>query len=429
MKSRFFQMDNSVATFITSEAGNTSASKIGSRSFWMAFCLTIPVVSKIILPSSFEKRLEFHFSDVPVFLPILSLFIFLAAAKKNYKNKGLKLIFWSQFVFMFIGFVYNLNNYGNNPMAFLLAGNYYYYVLLLGLYCQLGAEERYWVGKFYAITLFILGFEVILLGLGIVKGFGAVVVADEAQEFSDFFRVTTTAGASTGTAVHLYLLTVICILLSNSQKWRIVFFAFGVSTTILTISRGGAAAFVLYFVMWLFYRVKERKKNRFKVIFGAVAAVALLYYVGVFNPLMERMEIKTQDGTMMESREDRAEVALQIYDINADSKLLGLGQASLYRSTEMQHMGVDNVVAPHNSYVQTLCEQGIIGLTLMLLFWFTFICINRSNKAILISILPLLLVIWNTESVAITLSDYLISLAILLMLALDKEKQYLLHTI
>ncbi len=168
-------------------------------------------------------------------------------------------------------------------MAFLLAGNYYYYVLLLGLYCQLGAEERYWVGKFYAITLFILGFEVILLGLGIVKGFGAVVVADEAQEFSNFFRVTTTAGAATGTAVHLYLLTVICILLSDSQKWRIVFFVFGVSTTILTISRGGAVAFVLYFVMWLFYRVKERKKNRFKVIFGAVAAVALMYYVGVFN--------------------------------------------------------------------------------------------------------------------------------------------------
>lgn len=403
--------------------------KVGSRGFWIAFCLTLPVLAKVILPSSFEERLEFHFLDVPVFLPILLLFIFLAAAKKNYKNKGLKLIFWSQFVFMFIGFVYNLNNYGNNPMAFLLAGNYYYYVLLLGLYCQLGAEERYWVGKFYAITLFILGFEVILLGLGIVKGFGAVVVADEAQEFSDFFRVTTTAGGSTGTAVHLYLLTVICILLSDSQKWRIVFFVFGVSTTILTISRGGAAAFVLYFVMWLFYRVKDRKKNKFKVIFGAVAAVALLYYVGVFNPLMERIELKTQDDTMLESREDRAGAALLIYSKTADSKVLGLGQASLFRSSEVYHMGIDNVVAPHNSYVQTLCEQGIVGIVLMILFWLTFLLVNRNNRPILMSILPLLLVLWNTESVVVTGSDYLISLAILVMLALDTERQHLLHTV
>lgn len=403
--------------------------KVGSRGFWMAFCLTLPVLAKVILPSSFEEILEVHFLGVPVFLPILFLFIFFATAKKNHKNKGLKLIFWFQFVFMFIGFVYNLNNYGNNPMVFLLAGNYYYYILLLGLYCQLDVEERYWVGKFYAIALLVLGFEVILLGLGIVKGFGAVVVADEAQEFSDFFRVTTTAGAATGTAVHLYLLTVICILLSDSQKWRIAYFAFGVSTTMLTISRGGAAAFMLYFAMWLFYRVKERKKNRVKIIFGAVAAVALLYYVGVFNPLMERMELKAQDDTMLESREDRAGAALLIYSMTADSKLLGLGQASLYRSTEVRHMGVDNVVAPHNSYVQTLCEQGIIGLILMILFWLTFLLINRSNRPILMAIIPLLLVLWNTESVVVTQSDYLISLAIIVMLALDKDRHHLLHTV
>jgi O-antigen ligase len=414
---------------VMSSVGCGNKPKVGSRGFWMAFCLTLPVLTQVLLPSSFEKMLEFQFFGVPCFLPLLLLFVFLAGAKKNQKNKSLKLLFGLQFVFMLIGFVYNLNNYGNNPMAFLLAGNYYYYVLLLGLYCQLGAEERYWVGKFYAITLFMLGFEVILLGLGIVKGFGAVVVADEAQEFSDFFRVTTTAGAATGTAVHLYLLTVICILLSDSQKWRIVFFVFGVSTTILTISRGGAVAFVLYFVMWLFYRVKERKKNRFKVIFGAVAAVALLYYVGVFNPLMERMELKTQDDTMLESREDRAGAALLIYNRTADSKLLGLGQASLYRSSELRHTGIDNVVAPHNSYVQTLCEQGIIGLVLMIIFWLTFLFINRSNSPILMSIIPLLLVLWNTESVVVTQSDYLISLAIIMMLALDKYRQHLLHTV
>lgn len=427
MKSRFFQMDNSVATFITSEAGNTSASKIGSRSFWMAFCLTIPVVSKIILPSSFELLLEIHFGGIPIYFPNLLVLYFFIGSKKNGGDKILKTILFLQIVFMLVGFVYS--QYIQESLALLMVGNYYYYAIILGLACRLTLQERYWVERIYSFTLFILGFEVILLGLGIVEGFGETIVADEAQSFDDFFRVSTTAGAATGTAVHLYLLTVICILLSNSPKWRIALFVFGLSTTALTVSRGGTAAFLLYFVLWMFYKTKDNRNNRLKMVFGVLTAIALLYYVGVFNPLMKRIEIKTQDGTMMESREDRAEVALQIYDINADSKLLGLGHASLFRSPEMRHMGVDNVVAPHNSYVQTLCEQGIIGLTLMLLFWFTFICINRSNKAILISILPLLLVIWNTESVAITLSDYLISLAILLMLALDKEKQYLLHTI
>lgn len=395
----------------------------------MAFCLTLPVLTKVLLPSSFEQRLEAQFLGIPCFLPFLLLFVFLAGAKKNHKNKSLKLLFLLQFVFMLIGFFFNINNYGNEPLAFLLSGNYYYYVLILGLYCQLGVEERYWIGRFYAIALLILGFEVILLGLGIVKGFGAVVVEEEAQEFSDFFRVTTTAGAATGTAVHLYLLTIVCVLLSDSPKWRIAIFAFGLSTTMLTVSRGGAAAFFLYFSFWLFYKVKEKRKNRFKIIFGAVAAIFLLYYAGVFNPLMERMVLKTQDDTMFESREDRAGAALLIYSMSADSKLLGLGQASLYRSSELRHTGIDNVVAPHNSYVQTLCEQGIIGLVLMILFWLVFLFINRSNRPIMMSIIPLLLVLWNTETVVVTQSDCLISLAIIMMLALDKDRQHLLHTV
>ncbi len=403
--------------------------KVGTKSFWLAFCLTLPVLTKVILPSSFEEMMEVNILGIPVFLPTLLLLVFFVGAKKNYKNKSLKLIFWSQFIFMIIGFLYNSSNYGNSQSAFLLAGNFYYYILLLGLYCQLGIEERYWVGRFYALALFILGFEVILLGLGIVKGFGAVVIADEAQEFGDFFRVTTTAGAATGTAVHLYLLTIICILLFESPKWRIAIFAFGLSTTMLTVSRGSAAAFMLYFALWLFYKVKEKKKNRMKIILGAITAFAFLYLVGVFNPLIERMEFKTEDGTMLESREDRAGTALLIYSMSADSKLLGLGQASLYRSSEVRHMGFDNVVAPHNSYVQTLCEQGIIGLMLMLLFWATFLISNRVNRPILMSFIPLLLVLWNTETVLVTQSDYLISLAILVMLALDKKRQHLLHTI
>lgn len=420
-------MNNSITTYIPTSSRPMDATRIGSRSFWMAFCLTIPVVSKIILPSSFELLLEINFWGIPVFCPNLLPFFFFWGSVRNHGNKVLKFILFLQIVFMLIGFIYN--QYNQKSVALLLVGNYYYYALILGLACRLTFQERYWVERIYSFALFIIGLEVILLGLGIVEGFGEKIVADEAQSFDDFFRVSTTAGAATGTAVHLYLLTVICILLSNSPKWRIALFVFGLSTTALTMSRGGVAAFLLYFVLWMFYKIKDNRNNRLKMVFGVLTAIALLYYVGVFNPLMKRIEIKTQDGTMMESREDRAEVALQIYDINADSKLLGLGHASLFRSPEMRHMGVDNVVAPHNSYVQTLCEQGIIGLTLMLLFWFTFICINRFNKAILISILPLLLVIWNTESVAITLSDYLISLAILLMLALDKEKQYLLHTI
>ncbi len=414
-------MDRASVKYPTS---NNNRPKVGSRSFWMAFCLTFPVLAKIILPSSLETLLEMQFIGVPVFLPNLLCLLFLLYSEKNHADKELKTIFWFQFLFMLLGFFFN----GKSSLAFLLAGNFYYYILFLGLYCRIGLSERYWINRFMTIALLILGAEVFLLGLGIVKGFGAVVVAEDAQEFGDFFRVSTTAGAATGTAVHLYLLTAICVMLSESVKWRYFIFAYGLSATVLTVSRGGAAAFLLYFMLWLFFKVKDGRGSRLKIIVGAVAVVALLYGAGVFNPILERVELKGQDGTMLESREDRASTALSYYN-QAESKLLGLGMTSLFRSSEIRHMGYENVVAPHNSYIQTLCEQGIIGLCLMILFWLVFIIRNRRSRPVIITMLPILLVLWNTESVPVVLSDYLISLSIIVMLALDKKRYEYLQTV
>ena len=174
--------------------------------------------------------------------------------------------------------------------------------------------------------------------------------------------------------------------------------------------------------------MKEKNGHRIKIIFVSIAALSLLYAIGVFKPLLERMTIKSQDETMLESREDRAATALIYYQM-ADSKLLGVGIANLYRSTEIHHIGIENEAAPHNSYIQTLCEQGIIGLVLFVLFWVVFVFLNRNNKAILIPMIPLLLVIWNTESSVVSLTDFVISIAILLMLALDKGRLSQLNTL
>ena len=150
--------------------------------------------------------------------------------------------------------------------------------------------------------------------------------------------------------------------------------------------------------------------------------MANLYALGVFNPIMERMTMKSQDATMFESREDRAGTALLYYQM-ADSKMLGVGIANLYRSTEIHHIGIDNNAAPHNSYIQTLCEQGIIGVTLFIFYWIVFLIVNRKNKPILMTMIPLLLIIWNTESSVVSLTEFVVNIAVLLMLALDKNRQ------
>lgn len=400
----------------------SNTAKLEYRNLWSAFCLTFPAVSKIVLPSSLESLLEFQLLGIPVYLPNLLLFVFFASSQKNHCDKGLKIIFWLQVFFMIIGFMFN--RYEHKPFAFLFAGNYYYYLIFLGLYSRINLQERIWVGRIYTATFLLLGFQVILLGLGFIKGFGAVVVAESAQEFDDFFRVATTAGPSTGTAVHLYMLTAICVMLSDSTKWRYFLFAFGFSTTLLTVSRGGSTTFIVYLLLWLYFKNKEIKIiKKFKTFFGMAVILSILYAFGVFNPIIKRVQIKTQDETMLESREDRAQTALTYYYQQADSKFLGLGIANLYRSSEIQRMGYENVAAPHNSYIQTLCEQGMIGLFLMLLFWILFFINYHSNKPILISMLPLLLISWNTESSVVVQSDMVVSVSILMMLALDKNRQ------
>lgn len=390
------------------------------RNVFLAICLTLPVITKVLFPSSLEELLELQIGNIPIFMPNILLLVFFACSKKNKGELGLKLVFWLQFFFMMAGFLYN--DYKQNSWGFLLSGNYYYYILLIGLYCRINWQIRIWIARIYTLILFVLGLEVILLGLGIISGFGAMVIADSAQEFGDFYRVSTTAGAATSTAVHLYMLTAICIMLSHSSKWRYVLFFYGFSTTLLTVSRGGTIAFFMYMFLWFFFKIKEKKAHMFKIIWGFGGLLVVLYIVGIFNPIIERMEVKTQNDTMLESREDRAGKALY-YFYSADSKFLGVGISNLFHSTEINHLGYENVVAPHNSYVQTLCEQGIIGLVLMIIFWSMFIFINRSSKALLIPMIPLLIVFWNTESAVVVLSDYIVSLSIFVMLSLDKKRQ------
>ena len=414
-------MHNTIDTYSSNFSRQGNITKIGNKSFWLAFCLTFPAVAKIVLPSSLESLLEIQLAGVPLFLPNLLLFVFFANTGKNHGDWGLKAIFWLQFLFMMAGFFYN--HYVHQPLAFLLAGNFYYYILFLGLYSRINNQERIWIGRIFSITMFFLGGQVILLGLGVIKGFGAMVVADEVQQYGDFYRVGTTAGASTGTAVHLYMLTAISVMLSNSTKWRYFLFVFGFSATLLTMSRGSALAFFMYLFFWLYYKTRERRNRRkLRIIVGSIAALFMLYFAGVFNPLIERMESKVQNEDMFESREDRAETALMYYQ-RADSKLLGVGITNIFRSTEIRHLGYENVAAPHNSYIQTLCEQGIIGFVLLIQFWLLLIIKVHKNKPILFSILPLLLVIWNTESSVVVLSDFMVSLSILLMLSLDKDRK------
>ena len=132
---------NKTSVYMPYRPIHRNSTKIGDKSFWVAFCLTFPVVAKIVLPSSLESLLEINIAGIPLFLPNILLFVFFANSIKNHGDLGLKVIFGVQVFFMLVGFLYN--SYSRNPLAFLLAGNYYYYILLLGLYGRINNMERY----------------------------------------------------------------------------------------------------------------------------------------------------------------------------------------------------------------------------------------------------------------------------------------------
>ncbi len=399
------------------------------KNFLLAFFLCAPILFKVLLPSELETSLTPNILGVYVFLPNLFLLLFMLLAERNSGLAKIKVVFTIQFIFVVLSFF--VNDYIDGFVIF-FSGIFYYFAMFMALSYNINTIQREYVGKMFACSVLLLDLEVYLFATGMLSTYDNAVLTGEVS--GNFFRVATTAGASTGTACIIFSMTMICLLLLKNKRIRVFVFICSLIATLMTVSRGGITAFVLYLLIWLFYTMRNNNKRRFKYLFSVLFVFGFLYYFGFFDAVLERHNILVDSEYGFTSgRLDRISLTLQDFYYNGDP-LLGFGISNVFPSTELRLAFKDGVSilhpnAPHNSYVLVLAELGWIGLTLFFIFWILVLKKIKKNWKAFATILPIVLVLFNTETVVLIESEYIFIMSILLMLSFDSKRMEQLYSL
>ena len=401
-------------------------SQVGIKDFWLALCVSLPSLIRIICPSGIESLLfEVTIADIPFYWPNLLLIFFIANAKPYKGSKLIKLLLFIQLIAVFWGVL--LNRY-NHTLAFLLSGNYYFYAFFIGICFSISEGQRYWISRFFSICVILLSLEVLLYSSGILTSYQGTELTTDLEDYGGIERISTTAGAATGTACDLYLMIVLCMMTTSNKKRRLFVFAIGFVALLLTVSRGGIFAMFFYLAFSIIDRMKNTR-HKSKIVVTTIVALGVIYYVRLFNPFLDRLQVKNESSDMSSGREALAAMTLNNYYQNADVLALGLGFANVYPSTEIQHAGYIPTWpgAPHNMYVLTLAEQGWLGLLLTVWIILIILFSVRKNKTLLFSLIPVFLILYNTETVIGVNCQELFIVMIILSISLDQKHTYLVN--
>jgi O-antigen ligase len=143
------------------------------------------------------------------------------------------------------------------------------------------------------------------------------------------------------------------------------------------------------------------------------ALIIGLYKYNVFDPVLERQKNLNQSGEIMNGRDDRFATTVQIF---TRSPLYGVGGGNIFPVKEIRDSTFISLfqAAPHNYWLLTLGEQGIIGFFLLLCIFGVIIRRLDYKKYSSYAVIFTILILFNTE--AIFIDDEFIPLLFLLII-------------
>lgn len=380
---------------------NISTSK---RNGILSILLVLPMVSHWILPDSIETRFYLNILGLIFYVPNICYFfyIFLYSKGKYRHDVILSKItkFISVLLFCYATFqLISLLGLGRlDEIANILLCNFsFVYFPAVFLCFPLSSTQIDKSKGVIAFAAVFLSLQIILYGLGILTYTSATGndLTNEQLAVAGVFRVSTTAGAATGTAAVICLLGILLTSFYKfSEKTKVVLFVTCTIAIFLSMSRGAAISWSLYALLLLYsnYIKKKKSSTRIKAILVAFFIGIALFYSGVFNPIYERTE-QIEDITT--GRESRFEAG---FDVFMESSGFGVGAAQVFPDKSISkviHAGF--WMAPHNTYLIYLAEMGILGFLLIIFLYYQMAKRLKYDSAVSIMFLVVLLINLNTE--------------------------------
>lgn len=376
-----------------------------TKDFYMPILLVMPMISHWVLPSGMEQRLTFTSSLFVYYYPNICYLLYFICYKKSnsatYIGTGLKK---KASVILSVCWIYALiNTLLQNGNDIALAMNNclnWIYLSLLFIRCPLNYKQIENTKYFIIPTLLFLCLEYIVFSTGLLTYQAETGNDISGVEYSGIMRISSTIGGSTGTAIILCILGIIC---SSCYKLpnKLIFISIIISTIAIffTVSRSSIILWVLYLFILFYYRYFH-STPLYKKIISVIVALGIIMALdsyGVFSPVIERSEILVNNNEVLSGRDDRRNKALEIAE---DSYWLGVGAGQVFPDKSVREiMSPTHYLAPHNFYMVILSEHGIVPLIMVLLLLFTMVRKLRFSQSQNIGFLLLLIISFNSEGI------------------------------
>jgi O-antigen ligase len=321
-------------------------------------------------------------SDLSVSLISLLFLIYCLKEKKfsYFKNKYFYffLIFWSYLIFNSL-----INNFNFNSLK--ISFFYFRYgVFVIALVALLNTEDKFIKYFFYCIF--------ICFAALILDGFYQYFVGENILGFKSTGRITSFFGDEKILGSYLCRLwpiffgLSIFIIKQKNKLFFLLILIFILSESLVFLS-GDRAAFFYINLSAIFVILFSQKllKLRLITLLSSILLLVIISFINptakerVFDQTLRQMNLidknkKEQDKIYIFSKE-HTEIYLAAYRIFLDNKILGAGVKNFRNICKDERYNVHRDSCsnhPHNTYLQTLSETGIIGFSFLIFVLFYF---------------------------------------------------------
>lgn len=399
-----------------------------SKDFVIPNLLVLPMVIHWLLPSGIENRMYISLAGVAFFLPNIFYLLYVINYKQLHVGSKRHLV-KSYIALLSLLFLYTVvhtlgSGYAFSSFTNVLFGNLtFVYLPLLFFLFPLDLEHADKTKYLLAISLVFISFQVIIYGLGIMtytSATGDDLTANE-YDIGGVFRVSTTVGASTGSALIIALIGILIVGFYKFKPYvKIPILVLATVAIFLTLSRGPILLWCLYlltYVLKLFGRISF--KNRFWVIVLIVSGVYIMERYGVFDPFRERIDLKNNYAST-DVTSGRNEFNHDAMNILKSSDYFGVGSGRVFPEKQLVNTFKNKYnVRMHNTYLVYLAELGVLGGSLYFLLYLLILTKTDFKRTSLgWGLLMTLVISFNSEAVFVY-SEYL---GIVLLLVILSQK-------
>lgn len=373
--------------------------------------LVLPMVSQWLLPEGMERILFIDILGITFYFPNICYFLYIYLYnnnQRNFREFDMPSIYLHTIVgCMFFFFFYLLIDVGIarigdainifvNDFAFIYSFVlFFYFPLPLKIldkckYLMLGA-------------LFVLSLEVILYSTGLMSYTSAAGtdLLEGQYETAGIFRVSTTIGAATGSAIIIAALGMLCSSFFYFNSLTRIFVLLLTTVTIfMTISRGSIIVWGIYLLFYIYVSFLKNTtfEQRIKVFIVSTIVIIGAVNMGLFAPVMERQSRLNESENVYAGRDSKNDFMLGYI---AENDYFGSGAGMFYPDKCLQgkYETKNNWGhSPHNSYLLILAELGIIGLLLFIIIYVGVIIDLDYSQPIAMTIPFVFLINFSTEN-------------------------------